>query len=278
MIQTILTCVDGSKASEQAVELSVRLAVALGASIRALHVVDTKVLLLPALQDLGGTIGIVPHGAWASDVRASLEKVGAELVEQVRARCEERGVRCQPVVREGWPQRMILAEMAHADLAVLGRTGVRQDDLRETTGHVAYHVLRRGTVARLIVHAAAPLPARVAVAFDDSTASQAALHAAAELAQRMRWPLEVLHARQKPEAGDVLAAARQYLGTWTDLDVAYRELAGAPFATLAEAMRARPDALLALGARGQHRLADWLLGTITESFHFHAATHLLVAG
>src|SRR5438046_656806 len=107
-MKQILVALDGSPASEKALEAAVRLAQRHDAELSAVAVLDRHGA--PRLQQLAE--GIKPR------IRRRLEEILAAAVNFARSR----GVRLAPLLREGHPAESIVAcaEQEKAELLVLG--------------------------------------------------------------------------------------------------------------------------------------------------------------
>ncbi len=274
MIRTILIGEDGSTAAHKALEHGVDLAARLGATVRVVHVVESAMAW--------AVPGPTPEpsqtaAAWMSESRKHHEQEGRVILDAARRLCAERGVEVFADLVDGWPPRTLREEMQRADLAVLGRTGRRQDRLGETTGATAQYMMRRCDKPVVLVDRAAEPLRDLVLGFDNSPSARRALLVAAELSRRTGLPLTVAHvAERSDERHHVIQAARKALAGDPDVRATFEELQGKPYPMLAELLARKPGATLILGGRGHDRLADFLLGTLPESFHLHHRATLLV--
>ncbi len=273
MMKTILVGEDGSTAARRALELGVDLAARLDARIRVVHVVEAPIAW--------AVPGPTPEpslaaAAWVSESRKAHEKEGRAALESALHVCAERGLEVTTDLIEGWPPRTLREEMERADLAILGRTGCRQDRLGETTGATAQYMMRRCDRPVLLVDRGAEPVREVVLGFDNSPSARRALLVAAELARRTGYRLTVAHVAERSDDRHAIAAARQALAEDAAVRATFEELKGKPYPVLAELLARKPGAMLVLGGRGHDRLADFLLGTLPESFHLHHRATLLV--
>jgi len=111
-MDTILVGVDGSDASGVALEFAVEEATVRGASLRVLSVwepptlAQQEALMSPGLYDT---------------LRGVAEEIVSEAVKRVKELAPE--LPCEGVVREGWPQSVLVDEAQGALLAIVGRRG-----------------------------------------------------------------------------------------------------------------------------------------------------------
>ncbi len=276
MIERILVGVDGSRAATRAVALSQLLARRLGAELRALHVIDSSLLPQPVFETISESLGIAP-GLSAGEARAGLEAMGRELLGQVETGCRQAGVSCRTDLALGRPAGVLLEHAAEGTLTVLGRSGTAHEDAG-TTGAVVSQLLRTSTTPRLVVSEDAADPSRIVVGFDDSPAARAVLHLGARLAEKLAIPLHVVHVARQSRDPSTLPAAESQLALFDSLAPKFERHLGSPAAILVERYSHVPGTILALGARGLHRLADRILGTTTEQVHRHTPATLLVDG
>jgi len=140
MYDRILVPTDGSPEVEAAIEHALDLALAHGAEIRALYVVDTAAMGSLAVE--GGWDGV--HGA--------LSEEGQSAIDRVREIADARGIEVEGTVLEGSPARRIVehARDVDADVIVMGTHGRGGID-RLLLGSVAERVVRASTVPVLTV-------------------------------------------------------------------------------------------------------------------------------
>jgi nucleotide-binding universal stress UspA family protein len=130
----------------------------------------------------------------------------------------------------------------------------------------------------LLIDERAVLPRRIFVGFDNSADARQALSLAADLARATRFPLAIFHANPESEGGAVLTNLKSHLAPYEDLNPELIEIEATPMTACVDRFVRSPDTLFVMGARGRHRLSDWLLGTWTECLHYHSRATLLVCG
>ncbi|WP_331233314.1 universal stress protein [Natronorarus salvus] len=136
MYDRILVPTDGSEPANRAVEHTLALAEQYGATVHALHVVDTSRYGEPALS----STEIVLH---------ELEDRGHDLLDEIADRADDRGLVVETRLCHGRPHREITdyADEIGTDLIVLGYQG----QSHEREGHI-------GSVAeRVVRHAGRPV-------------------------------------------------------------------------------------------------------------------------
>ena len=140
MYDRILVPTDGSEGVERAVDHATGLAVAHGASLHAVYVVNTA------------SYGTLPMETSWEGVADMLRDEGEAAVERVKAIADERGVPAEVALVDGTPSREIVryAESNDCDLVVMGTHGRGGID-RLLLGSVAERVVRSSGVPVLTV-------------------------------------------------------------------------------------------------------------------------------
>lgn len=186
-IRTILVGVDFSEPSEAAFEVALAWAREFGARLRLLHAYE---LPRPGVAEYRVDI---PDTLWERVRSGALQAVNA-----LRERAVARGVEASAEVCEG-PAAEALARAAEqeADLLVVGTHGHRGVE-RLWLGSVAERTARTAPcsvlAARCVEGRGPGTPGRILAATDFSEAAQGAVEVAADLARRLRVPLDLVHA------------------------------------------------------------------------------------
>jgi nucleotide-binding universal stress UspA family protein len=295
----IVVATDFSDCGSAAVTRATRLAAALRAPLRLLHVASPG----------GFNALLYPQGpsAWRQEV---LTRAG-EALAVVAARCREELAQAgapdtvvEVEVRDGVPVNEIAdaAEAADARLLVLGvRAGATWADA--LIGSTTDRVLSKATRPVLVVRRP---PAgdyrRIGVGVDFSDYSQPALGWAQALAQAAPGTtLEMVHAQEplldgglpyapvdshvlrqhadaeRAQAMQALADLAARRGLQPGQGVRCEVVDGLPRQVLDELSRSGVD-LLVVGKHGRSRIEEWLLGSVTRHVLSHAGCDVLVTG
>ncbi|MFW6002876.1 MAG: universal stress protein [Halanaeroarchaeum sp.] len=112
MYDRILVATDGSHGTEAVLDHAIAIADPYDATVTTLYVVDTRVVRSATDRD-------------PDEIRAELERAGADALESGRERLTDAGVANETMQRDGNPEREILAvaDEIDADLLVLGSHG-----------------------------------------------------------------------------------------------------------------------------------------------------------
>lgn len=293
-IERILVAVDGSKPSERAFAVAVRLARALGTSLDVLTVMPIR----PA-YDFGAVPGappVVPD--------PELERYHQEIVLRLRAKAkEERIAKVSGDVLKGRPGELILSEtrVRKADLVVLGARGVSTSH-RILLGSVSNAVASRSSVPVLVVRGAPPKGAqegglpfdRVLAAVDGSPEAGNAFDLGAEVCRALGLPLRLLTvvpirtslASAEARAGDaeLIAGAETLVRRYREAaltlgvrDVSTEVLRGSPADAVLTYLAEGSSHLLVVGSRGRSRSRSLFLGSVSTALLNHAPSSILIA-
>jgi nucleotide-binding universal stress UspA family protein len=142
----ILVPVDGSPTSAKGLQEAIKIAKALGSTLRLVHVVDE---LIVDYSGVGGT------NYYSGDIIEGLRDGGKQILANAAATVRQSGLEPQTVLVEaigGPSSRLIVAQAQEwpADLIVMGTHG-RRGVRRLALGSDAEHVIRSSTVPVLLV-------------------------------------------------------------------------------------------------------------------------------
>ncbi|HEU0113175.1 MAG TPA: universal stress protein [Thermomicrobiales bacterium] len=281
MLASALVPLDGSAAAETILTVLPPL-LPEGAAVILLRVLPPFEPLLAGLLDqlTSAPLGPARRAAAQADLDRACRRLAADRL------------RCTSDIVEGDPAAQILRVAAEQYVDLIAMTSHGRGAVgRAVFGSVADRVARHAPTPTLLVrpgaadHAAPLRIKRVVVPLDGSELAEAALPAAAVLAERLAAPIvamqavdaELVHAPlanlDLPDLGEQVArarleATRTELQTVVDrlrkqgLMASAEALDGSPFFVLAEALR--PDDLLVLTSHGRGGVQRWLLGSVAE--------------
>ena len=146
----ILVPVDGSPTSDKGLQEAIKIAKALGSTLRVVHVVDELVV---DYSGIGGT-----NYYYTGDIIDGLREGGKKILANAEAVVRKSGLEPEAVLLEaigGPSSRLIIAQAQEwpADLIVMGTHG-RRGIRRLALGSDAEHVLRSSPAPVLLVRSA----------------------------------------------------------------------------------------------------------------------------
>jgi nucleotide-binding universal stress UspA family protein len=264
VIRNILVALDGSQHSMGAFEYALWLAGRLQARLVGVHVIDIVSIEGSFLHDVSGSLGFEPYLDFSSKMREALHERGSALLENFRARCQERGVACDTALPLGVIANEICDQARTADLVVVGHRGLNEQFSTGLLGGTTESVARKSPKPVLVCPSAFREVSKPLLAYDGSQRASSAMHTAAEVATALRLPLTVVYvAREGTDGERVLDEARRYLAAY-DLQATYRTLSGPPHQRIVDVLRDGGYDLLFIGAYGHSRIIEMVLGSTTE--------------
>lgn len=273
MIQSILLAVDASENSKVAATYANYLAYKLDAVIDAVYVMDARLINTPYWTDYGAVS--LPVARFSEEMRQILESQGEVVLKSVRENAEQAGVRCRTEIRSGIPALEILEAAKDCDLIVIGRHGETSKlEKARRLGGVSERVLRSSRHPVLVASLDFQEIERVLLCFDGSDRAREAMTYAVELAKRLKLPVQAISVYDDEEvANEQLEVVRNYAEAH-QLDVTLVAKEGDPGEAILET--AQTGDLIAMGAFGEGRIREWLLGSTTESVLRSAVQPLLM--
>lgn len=264
MIRNILVALDGSQHSMGAFEYALWLAGRLHARLVGVHVIDIVSIEGSFLHDVSGSLGFEPYLDFSSKMREALHERGTALLENFRARCQERNVPCDTILPLGVIANEVCDQARTADLVVVGHRGLNEQFSTGLLGGTTESVARKSPKPVLVCPSAFREVSKPLLAYDGSQRASSAMHTAAEVTTALRLPLTVVYvARDGGDGERVLDEARRYLAAY-DLEVTYKTLSGPPHQRIVDVLRDGGYDMLFIGAYGHSRIIEMVLGSTTE--------------
>lgn len=266
MIKTILLCCDGSVYSNTAQHAAIWLGKTLQARLRALSVVDSRMLEGPWLADLSGILGAQPFQALLPQMRELYEKKATSIVEDATAAARREGVSCDPEVRTGRLVEEILQAERDAELVVLGQRGEGHEHTGEWLGSNVERVVRKSIKPCLVTSGAFRPIRTILAAYDGSEHANHALYTALELTRSLKAALLLLtvEGSDDEEAKSWALKEAVEIASKQGVQASPMALHGSPEEKILEIADSKQCDLIVLGAYGHSRLREFVLGSVTS--------------
>jgi nucleotide-binding universal stress UspA family protein len=219
------------------------------------------------------------------DAREALDEFVVAAVGVERARLVRRRTVCD------LPARALVELGREAELVVVGARGSGGFPLLRL-GSTSNRLVEHAGAPVVLVRAGAPTADRIVVGVDGSETGEAALRWARDEARARSWPLQAVHAWQKPflservfiddapifdrferEAAELLEKSLAMVDTH-DVDLETTLVEGSAAHVLLDATA--DGALLVVGTRGVGAALGVLMGSITRQLTHHSAGPLVV--
>jgi len=274
MLRNILVGLDDSPYRENVVELGIRWAERLDATLTLLGIVDE-----PAICRREP----VPPGAIAFKKEADEQQMAdaqnkvLEWLHEAGELATSRGARHHSLSAEGDPENVILREAQRADALLLGhRTHFRfatQDGPCETLSRVLHHSPR----PVVTVPASLPDSKTVVVAYDGSLQAACAVQQFAQSGLGAGVPVHVVSiSEDSREAKEIASRAVEFLAHHA-IQAQMHAIASDSIATaVLQSAEDLSAGLIVLGAYGKSKLHDFFLGSVTKTILNEATRPLFV--
>jgi nucleotide-binding universal stress UspA family protein len=267
MVKNILIPVDGSDFGKTAVAYGITIAPILGAQLTGLHVVDIRLMQGPVFTDISGSIGLPPYQEFLPAIESSLEAKAETILGEFRRQCEAAGIRPETKKITGVIDETIIEEGRKCcDWILLAQRGEHfHIGSGAILGSTAQAVVRRSGKPVLVTPERFREIKRMALAYDGSTPAQNALNLAAGLSARAAWPLTVVIITDDQSLGAELAKKTEQSLEAHRIDSTVIFLKGKEDKELLKFIREGTVDLLVMGAYGNNRLREVLLGSTTSA-------------
>lgn len=263
MIKNILVPLDGSEFSESAMECAFHLAKKFGASVSAMHVVDSVALEGSFLHDVSGSMGFEPFMDFSTRMKTYLDENGKAILKAFSERAEKAGIKSHTTLAFGVVASEICDAAAHADLVIIGRRGGNAAFEYALMGSVAETVVRKSPKPVLIVPGAFKAPKTLLLAYDGSAGAGKAMHSAAEFAKTLGLGLTVLTVAPAGRGESLISDAGEYLLSY-DIKPEFAHIDGDPHLDIVRYCADKKVDMVFMGAFHHSRVVELVLGSTTE--------------
>jgi len=269
MIKKILLCTDGSSYAQEALEYAAWLSRRTDAEITGLYVSDLRRFEVPAIMDVGGSLGIQPYQSLVSSLQEA-EKQKADLIREFTLDAFRRaGI---PDERLGFETMTgLLADSIEEfekdfDVVVLGKRGESAEHAIDHLGSTLERVIRTSDRPCLVTNRKFREIKTMAFAFDDGASCRKLL----DVLVRWDWckdvPLHLLSVSGGENGGEVdddrLKIAEKRLAE-AGFSVRAEMLGGLAEEAIAGYVQKADIDLLLMGAYGHTRIRRFLIGSTT---------------
>ena len=270
MIKKILLCTDGSSYAQEALEYAAWLSRRTDAEITGLYVSDLRRFEMPAIMDVGGSLGIQPYQSLVSSLQEA-EKQKADLIREFTLDAFRRaGI---PDERLGFETMTgLLADSIEEfekdfDVVVLGKRGESAEHAIDHLGSTLERVIRTSDRPCLVTNRKFREIKTMAFAFDDGASCRKLL----DVLVRWDWckdiPLHLLSVSGGENGGEgrrrSVERSRRSVSRRPDFPSAPRCSAASPRRPSPRYVQKADIDLLLMGAYGHTRIRRFLIGSTT---------------
>jgi nucleotide-binding universal stress UspA family protein len=272
MLRSILVGLDGSKHSATATDLAIKWARQFQPRLVGIGVVDEPGIHAPESVPVGGAMFEQQRNE--QRMTEARERV-REILAKFADRCEQVGVEYDALETVGEPCAQILLAAQSRDVVILGTESHYHFETSVAPGETVEKVLKSSPRPVVAVPAETQSGAGIIVAYDGRPGAARSLQAlvALGLATNRHVHIVTVDRKSADAAQRTLDPALQYLRSH-EIEVATRPLVTdekIEVVLLNESERLKTE-LLVMGAYGQSRLSEFLLGSTTR--HMLASTRI----
>lgn len=281
MYQNILLCTDGSPAADAAADHAIWFAEKLNARLRALYVIDIRLLEGPWIMDFSGAIGAQPYAALLPQLEQIQREKAETVLAAVEKRCRDGGVACETAYETGSLAQVILEKEAKADMVVLGQHGEHAAWLAGALGSSVERVVRGSAKPCLVAPDKFRQTRHILIAYDGSDESSKALRAGIALAPALGAKVTITMVAALGAEDAAFAALHKAKEEALEAGVTANAepLHGDPETQILELKESIGADLIVMGAYGHTRIRELILGsTTTHVLRKSDAPVLLVRG
>jgi len=284
-MRSVLVCTDGSPSAKVALQYGRYLAERMHLKVKVLFVEDVRLTQGPLLTGYYGPVGMAPspsYPAFYDDLMKTVKEQGQRAIAEARDVFQDAELQVEYLVREGIVRDCILDEARTVDLLCLGRQGEHGQWEGDEFGSTVRKVLHRAERPVLVTPAAFREITRLLVCYDSSQAANRALRVACAWASDEALPMVVTtvadDAGERPKAEAVLDEARELASAYQDVETEFVLLEGEETEVLVtRCADEKACDLIAMGAYGESRIREWLLGSTTSGVLVRAQCPVLLA-
>ncbi len=263
MIKSILVPTDGSNSADKAVEFALELVSLAHANIEGLFVIYDILLFqsVPTMELAEGAY-ITPE---IINIRAQLEGEAENILAGFSERCKARGVPFNVEIEEGKISETICQLARTVDIIVMGKHGHTPEESRKDIGGIISSVIRGAIRPVIVVPESYEKIECAIVAYDGSRQASHALMMSIDFITLYNIPLRVLTVSDSTEEREAInAEAMKYLSHHS-IQAEPILTSGDPKEAITEAASVQQNSIVIMGAYGDNRLKEFLLGSTTEA-------------
>jgi len=266
MIKKILFCSDGSSYSQECLKYAAWLAKRTGASVTTLYVSDLRKFEMPAIMDVGGSLGIQPY----QNLIASLQEAEQEKAKYIEEFTGD-GLRREGITGEILfeSQTGLLADTIEDferdfDIVFLGKRGESAEFAIDHIGSTLERVVRSSQRACFVTNRSFKEISKVAFAFDDGASCRKLMNALSDWEWLKEFPIHLLSVDEEGggKTERLLGAEKRLVDA--GYDVRSEMLVGVPEDAISGYVDSSGIDLLLMGAYGHTRIRRFLIGSTTS--------------
>lgn len=262
MINSIFLALDSSPHGAVAATYANYLAYKLDATLDLAYVVDSRLTQMTYWTDYGAIS--VPMRQSLDEIAKVLEEQGKSLLEEASKKASEANLTVRTHLLQGLPSASIVTAAQDSDMIVLGRRGESSELADESgLGSVAERVLRNAKHPVFCTPGKFYDMKRIVLGFDGSDRAHVTMTYAVGLAKQLGLNMLVVSVSDDEDTSTRRLNTAKAYAEDNGLSVLTSALEGDPVEGLLASLQ--QGDVLAIGAFGEGRVREWLLGSTTEA-------------
>ncbi|MBN1234076.1 MAG: universal stress protein [Candidatus Coatesbacteria bacterium] len=263
MFDKILVAIDSSECSLMALDYGIYLAKNLNAEFSIMHVIDSKYFNWVLVYDFSSYLGVNPQLHVEENLRKSLYKRGKTLIEAAEQRCNDSQIFPETFIEEGNVREVVCKKAHTVDLVIIGECGESKKDNSKFLGSNAEEISRGINKPLIIAPALHPKLSKILLAYDGSNYANDTLNVIKVLSNKLKFSLTILNVGDNEEGQLILQEAKKAIEP-VNLTIDYICKNGDPEDEIVKYANREAIDLIAMGAYGNGRIIDLILGSTTE--------------
>ena len=278
MIKSILLPVDGSAYTESVLNHGKYLAEKFDAILRVITILDIRTYEWTLNVGSEGYMPVVPATVYQDESHKFLTERADGLIEKISDHLKDSNIKHECKRLDGSPVELICELGRQVDLIIMGSRGDFEKWDVAVLGATIESVSRQCQTPLMVVDKNIGQIKNIIVAYDKSDYSNKSLKLAANIAEKLELPIEVLTVSNDEEfRNECLEEAKLYLQPYS-LNAQFRHEAGNASEVIVEVTKNVPDySLLVMGSYGHSRIREAILGSTTVEVIRNAVKPILKA-
>lgn len=277
MIKSILLSVDGSVYSDSVVKHGIQLAKAFDSVIKVISIVDIRIFEWAVAMGTEGFVPVIPSTIYQKESKKILEGKATAVLEKCASIFEQENIKFEMEKLYGPPADIICEKSHLVDLLIMGARGEFAKWESKLVGATLEVVVRQCNKPILIAPQKYNEIHSILFAYDGSDKANKALQIGGFVATKLHVPIAILTVNEKEQLRNkYLQEANAYLEPY-EMSVTLTGKSGSPEKEIISMTEQNKFDLIVMGAFGQSRIREAILGSTTEYVMRHSKVPMLLA-
>ena len=277
MFNNLLLAVDGSNYTDCILQTGIHLAKKFNSKIHLLTVADVRIFEWATAVGADGFVPIVPSGVYQEESKKIIDEKCDKILEKCSDILAEQGLKFDIHRVIGAPADSILEHLHIADLTIMGKRGEFASWDKKSLGATTETVSRASFKPILVVEKDFNPFKNILIGYDGSKHANRMLLFIGHLAEALKSNVKIMCICNDLELGEKRCLeAIEYLSSY-DLKPSYVVNQGHPEEKIIEFAAENIFDLISIGAYGNSRIKEAILGSTTEYILRFSTTPVLFA-